>query len=104
MNKLFLKYWKYLKIITLISIPIFLWIMPADFFDKGFSISVFAFFGVEDYVYSTGMTRSVMHLIHFDFKSALEYNMLGFFVLPLLFVLWLKLLLKEFGICILKWF
>ncbi|MFT4661216.1 MAG: hypothetical protein ACI87N_000638 [Flavobacteriales bacterium] len=104
MKDLVINTWKYLKIITLAAIPISLWMMPVNFFDKGRSISVFAFFGVEDYVYSTGMTRSIMHLMHFDFNGALEYNILSFFVLPLLFVLWSKLLLREFGIRILKWF
>lgn len=104
MKKLILKFWKYIKIISLVSIPIILWILPSDFFDKGQSIGIFALLGLEDYVYSTGMTRAIMHLMHFDFKGALEYNVLSFFVLPLLFMLWLKLLLKEFSIRILKWF
>ena len=95
---------RYIKITGLILIPISLWVLPVDFFDQGQSISLFALFGVEDYAYSTGMTRSVMHLMHFDFKGAAEYNKLSFIVLPLLFTLWLKLLLKEFGVQILKWF
>jgi len=104
MKGLFTKIWKYLKIVFLISLPISLWIMPVDFFDQGNSISVFALLGIEDYAYSTGMTRGIMHLMHFDFRGAYEYNILSFFVLPLLFLLWLKLTLKEFGIRILKWF
>lgn len=104
MSKLFSKSWKFLKITTLVLIPISLWVLPVDFFDKGKSISIFALLGLEDYVYSTGMTRGIMHLMHFDFKGALEYNILSFIVLPLLFLLWLKLLLNEFGIKILKWF
>ncbi len=104
MNKSVGKIWKYLKICFLIAIPIILWILPIDFFDNGDSISLFALFGVEDYAYSTGMTKGIMHLMHFDFKGASEYNKLSFMVLPMLFLLWLKILLKEFGIKILKWF
>ena len=104
MNKYFSKYWKYFKIWFLIAIPIILWILPIDFFDNGNSISLFALFGVKDYAYSTGMTKGIMHLMHFDFIGASEYNKLSFVVLPMLFLLWLKLLLKEFGINILRWF
>jgi len=103
-KKKLLLLWKYLKISTLIIIPILLILLPIDFFDKGKSIGLFAIIGLEDYVYSTGMTRAIMHLIHFDIEGALFYNKLSFFVLPLLITLWLKQLLKEFGIKFLKWF
>jgi hypothetical protein len=104
MNNRILKTWQYLKITTLILIPVSLWVLPVNFFDEGNSISLFALFGVEDYAYSTGMTRGIMHLMHFDFQGAIEYNVLTVLVLPLLSLLWLKLLLKEFGVTILKWF
>lgn len=89
----------------LISIPVTLWSLPSTFFDEGTSISLFAFFGVEDYVYSTGMTRAVMHLMHLDIQTAMEYNKLSFVVLPLLMMYWFKLLFKQFNIDIriLKW-
>ena len=98
------KIWKYFKICFLLAIPITLWTLPVDFFDGGTSISLFSLFGVENYSYSTGITRGVMHLMHFDFSGATEYNKLSFIVLPMLFLLWLKLLLKELNITILKWF
>ncbi|MBL4708906.1 MAG: DUF2752 domain-containing protein [Flavobacteriales bacterium] len=41
--------------------------------------------------------------MHLDFSDAIAYNKLIFIVLPLLIVYWLKLLLKEFNIIILKW-
>ncbi len=98
------KYFRFFAALILIAIPVVLWILPAGFFDHGTSVSVFAWFGVEEYIYSTGMTRGVMHLMHFDFQTALNYNKLSVVVLPLLFLLWLKLLLRQFGIVILKWF
>ena len=97
------KYIRSLKIVGLLAIPITLWVLPSDFFDTGQSISVFAWFGIEDLVYSTGMTRAIMHLMHFDFGTASEYNKLSFIVLPLLIMYWLKLFLKEFNVHILKW-
>lgn len=93
-----------LKIMSLIFIPVLLWILPANYFDTGQSISIFALLGVEEYSYSTGMTRSIMHLMHFDLQTSWEYNRLGVVVLPLLFLLWLKWVLKVFGIEALRWF
>lgn len=98
--------WNYLKIIVLLGIPVTLWILPADYFDHGKSISLFALFNVEDYIYSTGMTRGIMHLIHLQFEQAWVYNKLTFIVLPLLFLIWLKWLLDTLGIKVpklLKW-
>ena len=53
--------------------------------------------------YGCGMTRACMHLIHFDIQAAADFNKLSFIVVPLLGVMWLKLLLKQFNIHILKW-
>lgn len=98
------KIFKYIKIILLLALPITLWILPVDFFDVGNGFSLYAFLGLDEYAYSTGITRGVMHLMHFDFSKAYEYNILSFFVLPILFIFWLKFLLREFGIRILKKF
>ncbi len=81
----------------LIFVPIILIILPKDFFDQGQSLSLFVLFGVGEYVYSTGMTRAIMHLIHLDFESAWSYNKLSFIVFPLLSLLWLKMFLDQIG-------
>lgn len=88
--------------VLLIALPIILIVLPSDYFDNGQSISVFAWFGVEDYVYSTGITRAIMHLIHLDFASAWKYNELSFIVLPLIGLLWLKWVAWCFGKNILR--
>ena len=49
-------------------------------------------------------TRAIMHIIHFDFQRALDFNRLGFVVFPLLVMLWLKLIFGTFGIKLFKWF
>jgi hypothetical protein len=94
---------KITKATGLITIPVVLFLLPKDYFNEGPSISVFAWFGVEDLMYSTGMTRAVMHLLHLDFRTAAEFNKISFIVLPILIVVWVKLLLKQFDIIILKW-
>jgi uncharacterized protein DUF2752 len=64
-------------------------LLPAGFFDEGpplcFSRLVF---GLE--CPGCGLTRALMHLIHFDVKTAMEYNPLSVVALPLLlwFVAW----------------
>lgn len=91
-------------LVTLLSlIPIFLLALPADFFDTGKTICLSqALF--KQRCYGCGMTKAIMHLIHFDFGIAWLYNPLSFAVLPLLFLFWLKLLLKQFNIQIFTWF
>lgn len=102
-TKRFKSYWRLIKILGYASLPIVLIILPTDFFDYGGSICLSkSWFGIE--CYACGMTRATMHLIHLDFQGAWDFNKLSFLVFPLLILFWLKLLLKEFGIIILKWF
>jgi len=91
------------KVSGLLFIPIISLWLPADFFDYGESICISKkILGIE--CYGCGITRAIMHLIHGDYQNALILNKLSVLVLPLLTILWLKLLLKEFGIFFLKWF
>lgn len=69
--------------------PFLLWLLPADFFDDGESVCLsIQLAGVE--CYACGMTRAVMHLIHFEFQEAWGFNKLVFFVLPVFFLVWVK--------------
>lgn len=63
--------------------PIVLLILPKDFFDSGETVclSVLLF---HTQCYACGMTRAIMHLIHFDFIKAWDYNHIAFIVFPLL--------------------
>lgn len=84
----------YLKIGLWVAIPIVLFILPATFFDDGQSLCLSVlFFGKE--CFGCGMTRAIMHLLHFDIDEAIFYNSLSLAVLPLLFVVWLSIL-KSF--------
>ena len=97
------KYFKVLSIISLFSLPIILLILPADYFDNGQTICASVLlFDIE--CYGCGMTRAVMHFIHFEFTKALEYNKLVILVFPLLTLLWLKMVFYLFGKKIFKWF
>lgn len=78
-----------IRIWSTILAPFVLFLLPSTFFDKGDSICLSKMLaGIE--CYACGMTRAVMHFIHFEFKEAWEYNRLSFLVVPLLVPLWLK--------------
>ena len=97
------QYCKTLFFVFLLSIPNCLIALPENFFDTGKSICISVMiFDME--CYGCGMTRAIMHIIHFDFQRALDFNRLGFVVFSLLVMLWLKLLFGVVGIKIFKWF
>tara|TARA_B110001450_G_C17650530_1_gene493086 strand:- start:516 stop:806 length:291 start_codon:yes stop_codon:yes gene_type:complete len=89
------RYINIIYFISLISLPIILIFIPANFFDSGQSIclSVFIF---DKECYGCGMTRAILHLIHFDFIDAYNYNKLSFFVLPLSIYLYLQEITKVY--------
>tara|TARA_B100000963_G_scaffold184166_1_gene160078 strand:- start:182 stop:499 length:318 start_codon:yes stop_codon:yes gene_type:complete len=94
---------KILSLLNLFLIPVILFILPADYFDNGQTICASVLlFDIE--CYGCGMTRAVMHFIHFEFTKALEYNKLVILVFPLLTLLWLKMVFYLFGKKIFKWF
>jgi len=69
--------------------PFVLLFLPIDTFDRGESICLSQVLaGME--CYACGMTRAIMHLIHFDFEGAWGFNKLAFVVTPMLFPIWLK--------------
>ena len=77
-----------IHVITLIT-PFFLWLLPADFFDKGESVCLSQILaGVE--CYACGLTKATIHFVHFQFEEAWNFNKLSFIVVPMLFPLWVK--------------
>ncbi|KAF2519893.1 DUF2752 domain-containing protein [Flavobacterium salilacus subsp. salilacus] len=86
----------YTRVWVTILAPVVLLFLPADFFDKGESICLSkSLAGIE--CYACGMTRAVMHFIHFEFEAAWEFNKLSYIVVPLLFPLWLKAVFEAQG-------
>jgi len=67
----------------LVGFGLILFWLPATFFDTGTAmcLSVIVF---NRECYGCGMTRGVMHLIHFNFEQAWTFNKLSFVVFPLL--------------------
>jgi hypothetical protein len=85
------------KLIFMLTAPVVLLILPADFFDHGRSICLSQLLlGME--CPACGLTRGIMHLIHLDFENAFAYNMLSFIVLPLMILIWIQWFFKELRI------
>ena len=72
----------------MVLMPLVLLTLPADYFDNGPAICPSKrFFDIE--CAGCGMTRAVMHLIHFDLESAVYYNSLSLIVTPVLAAWWI---------------
>ncbi len=83
----FRKYWHYVRIAFWIIVPVILLVLPADFFDQGQSICLSILLFKQE-CYACGLTRALMHLIHFEFAEAYYFNILAFIVFPLLAYQW----------------
>ena len=86
---------KYIKVFQAILLlgPLILLLLPATYFDYGKSICLsIRFFGIP--CIGCGITRAIMHLIHFDFKDAWELNKISFLVTPVGILFWFHLIGK----------
>jgi hypothetical protein len=76
-----------------LGMPFVLLMLPADYFDNGTTVCPSkALLDIE--CPGCGLTRGVMHLIHFDFLAAWEFNKLSFIIVPLGIMLWFHILGK----------
>jgi hypothetical protein len=80
-------YWAWLA--ALLVGPVVLFILPKEFFNEGIELCPSRILFQTDCL-GCGMTRGVMHLLHFDFEGAAYYNILSFVALPFLIWLWQK--------------
>lgn len=69
-------------LIMMVSVFIYLLILPTDHFDEGQSICLSVLLA-DTRCYACGMTRGIQHLIHGDFEGAWSFNKLTFIVFPL---------------------
>ena len=90
-------FFKKLLLGFIILTPLNLLLLPADIFDKGQSICLSQLLAGQE-CFACGISRGIMHLIHFDFEEAFAYNMLSFIVLPLLVIIWIQWFIKELKI------
>ncbi|MCP3931302.1 MAG: DUF2752 domain-containing protein [Bacteroidetes bacterium] len=76
-------------LIILVAIPLVLLILPSHFFDSG-PPSCLSVWILGKTCFACGITRGIMHLIHFDFAGAYFYNPLSFVVFPIVVLLYLR--------------
>jgi len=77
-------------LILLLATPFVLLFLPAHFFDSGESMCLSVqIFNMK--CLGCGLTRAIMHLIHFDFRAAWEFNKLSYIVFPFLVIFWIYL-------------
>jgi len=76
-----------IKLAIWVLIPFLLLLLPATYFDSGQSLCPSKLL-LDKECPGCGITRSVQHAIHFNFKTAWEYNKLIVLVLPLLIYFW----------------
>lgn len=82
-KKVYSKNFYIAKAIALAMFPLVLLLMPANIFDSGSDVCLFTLLSGY-HCPGCGMTRACMHIIHFDFATALNYNKMAFVVLPVL--------------------
>lgn len=87
--------WNWIKLIIWVCIPFFLLLLPATYFDTGQALCPSKLL-LDKECPGCGITRSVQHAIHFDFKEAWDFNKLIIIVLPLLIYFWVKTLLNLY--------
>jgi hypothetical protein len=70
--------------------------LPKNFFDSGESVCLsIRLFDIQ--CLGCGLTRAIMHLLHFDFETAWNYNKLSFIIFPILVLFWIHLFGKLIG-------
>lgn len=75
--------------IVIVITPLFLWILPADFFDQSGLITCPSLFFFDVECFGCGMTRAIMHFHHFEFDTAITYNRGVLWMYPMLLYFWL---------------
>jgi Protein of unknown function (DUF2752) len=84
-----------IRLLVMFLIPIILLLLPTTFFDSGKSVCLsIALFNQE--CFGCGITRGIMHLIHFDFEGAAYYNFMSFVILPLMMFAWSKIMWQDY--------
>lgn len=76
-------------------LPAGLIFLPANFFDKGKSVCLSKFI-LNKECWGCGITRAIQHAIHFEFKTAYEFNKLVIVVLPLVIFVYIQELIKSY--------
>jgi len=78
--------------------PLILLFLPADFFDHSTRELCLSKICFNRECLGCGITRAVMHLIHFEFREAWHFNKLVVLVIPFLIYLWVGEIKRVYNI------
>lgn len=87
-------FFRKIKVTAYILLPVVLLALPSTFFDNGRSLCVSQLL-LHTECPGCGITRSIMHFIHFEFAEAWAFNKLVIVVLPLLVFVWATDLMRD---------
>jgi len=91
----------WIALVLMVSIPIFLWLVPAGQFDDTGVILCPSRFLFDIECFGCGMTRAILHFHHLNFDEAFYHNALVGLVYPALIIiwgLWMRHILKNLNI------
>jgi len=87
-------YLRYIRLAFWVIVPIVLLSLPATYFDEG-SPKCLSILLLGQECYGCGITRGIMHLIHFDLTEAVYHHPFSVVIFLLLAYLWTKWFLKD---------
>lgn len=85
-----------IKFLLLLIIPIIIYVIPVSNIEKNPVPCISRMlFDIE--CRGCGITRATINLIHFNINKAIEYNSSVLIVLPILILVYCKLIIKQFN-------
>jgi len=78
-----------LRLLFWVTVPVTLLVLPKTYFDTGTPLCP-SILLLNEECPGCGITRACMHLIHFDFERAFDFNALSFLVFPIFAFAWAK--------------
>lgn len=87
---------KWVGLSVWIALPIFLLVKPATYFNEGRDMCPSKII-LDMECFGCGLTRGVMHTIHFKFMDAWHFNKLSWVVTVLLIMVWIHVFGRIIG-------
>jgi hypothetical protein len=77
------------QLLFMLIVPLIFLVIPSTAFDNGPPLCLFTILADVKCI-GCGLTRGVMHFIHFDFSRAWAFNPLSFVAVPVICYFWMR--------------